>query len=46
MGYLGAETIQKLQESAKFVQVTASGVRESHPHDVQIVREAPNYWLK
>jgi len=46
MGYLGAETIQNLQEYAKFVQVTASGVRESHPHDIQIVREAPNYWLK
>ncbi|HPJ12351.1 MAG TPA: IMP dehydrogenase [Caldisericia bacterium] len=46
MGYLGAGTIQDLQEYAKFVQVTASGVRESHPHDIQIVREAPNYWLK
>lgn len=46
MGYLGADTVQDLQEHAKFVQITASGVRESHPHDIQIVREAPNYWLK
>ena len=46
MGYLGAQTIQQLQENAYFVQITQSGVRESHPHDIQIVREAPNYWLK
>jgi IMP dehydrogenase len=46
MGYLGAQTILQLQENAYFVQITQSGVRESHPHDIQIVREAPNYWLK
>jgi IMP dehydrogenase len=42
MGYCGAETIESLLE-AKFVEVTAAGVRESHPHDIQITRQAPNY---
>ncbi len=42
MGYCGANSIEKLQE-AKFVKITASGMRESHPHDVHITREAPNY---
>jgi len=42
MGYCGAKDIAALQE-AKFVKITAAGVRESHPHDIQIVREAPNY---
>lgn len=42
MGYCGAENIEKLQQ-AKFVRVTSSGVIESHPHDVTITREAPNY---
>ncbi len=42
MGYCGAATIPDLQ-SAKFVKITAAGVRESHPHDVMITREAPNY---
>ena len=42
MGYCGAPTIDKLQE-AQMVKITASGLRESHPHDVQIIREAPNY---
>lgn len=42
MGYCGAGTINDLKE-ARFVKVTAAGVRESHPHDVQITREAPNY---
>ncbi len=42
MGYCGAATIDKLME-AKFVRITASGVAESHPHDVAITREAPNY---
>ena len=42
MGYCGAENISRLQE-AKFVRVTSSGVIESHPHDVTITREAPNY---
>ncbi|MCK5848304.1 MAG: IMP dehydrogenase [Caldisericia bacterium] len=46
MGYLGAATIHDLQNDSKFMTITAAGIRESHPHDIQIVREAPNYWLK
>lgn len=42
MGYCGAATVPDLQ-TAKFVKITAAGVRESHPHDVMITREAPNY---
>ncbi len=42
MGYCGAATIPDLQK-AKFVKITAAGVRESHPHDVMVTREAPNY---
>jgi IMP dehydrogenase len=42
MGYTGAKNISKLQE-AKFIRITAAGVKESHPHDVVITREAPNY---
>jgi IMP dehydrogenase len=42
MGYCGAATIPDLQ-NAKFVKITAAGVRESHPHDVMVTREAPNY---
>ncbi len=43
MGYCGAQDIPALQKSAKFVQITASGIAESHPHDVSITKEAPNY---
>jgi len=46
MGYCGAKTIKDLQEKAQFVKITASGIRESHPHDVIITREAPNYSSK
>ena len=42
MGYCGAANVEALKE-AKFVKITAAGVRESHPHDIQVVREAPNY---
>ena len=42
MGYCGAKTIEDMK-SANFVKITAAGVRESHPHDVHITREAPNY---
>ncbi len=42
MGYCGARTISELQ-AARFVKITAAGVRESHPHDISITREAPNY---
>jgi len=43
MGYVGAETIDELQEKGKFVRITAAGLRESHPHDIQMTAEAPNY---
>lgn len=43
MGYLGCEDIRAMHERATFVEITAAGVRESHVHDVQIVKEAPNY---
>lgn len=46
MGYCGTATIEDLKENAKFVKITAAGVRESHPHDVNITREAPNYSAK
>jgi IMP dehydrogenase len=45
MGYCGAKNIEKLKQ-AKFVKITAAGVAESHPHDVTITREAPNYSRK
>jgi len=45
MGYVGAETIEKLQEKAQFVRLTTAGLRESHVHDVIITKEAPNYQL-
>lgn len=43
MGYVGAATLAELRGSARFVRVTPGGLRESHPHDVTITREAPNY---
>ncbi len=46
MGYLGARNIQELQQKAKFIRVTISGLKESHVHDVIITKEAPNYRLE
>ena len=46
MGYLGAPTLDNLYENAKFVVQTASGIRESHPHDINITKEAPNYSVR
>ena len=43
MGYLGCATIDEMHERASFVEITSAGVRESHVHDVQITKEAPNY---
>jgi IMP dehydrogenase len=43
MGYCGAATLTELQERARFVRITAAGVRESHPHDVTITKESSNY---
>ena len=44
MGYCGARNIDELKRRGRFVRITQAGVRESHPHDVQITKEAPNYW--
>lgn len=43
MGYAGARTIDELREKAQFVKITSAGLKESHPHDIQITKEAPNY---
>lgn len=43
MGYCGAKDVSTLKESARFVKITSSGIHESHPHDVTITKEAPNY---
>ena len=46
MGYCGTKTIEDLQKNGKFVKITTAGVKESHPHDVSVTREAPNYSIK
>ncbi|MBQ7923366.1 MAG: IMP dehydrogenase [Clostridia bacterium] len=43
MGYCGTPTIEELKENGKFVRITGNGLRESHPHDISITKEAPNY---
>ena len=43
MGYCGTHTIQELKENGRFIRITSAGLRESHPHDIQITKEAPNY---
>ena len=43
MGYCGAATIEELHEKAEFVKISAASLKESHPHDIQITKEAPNY---
>ncbi len=43
MGYCGAQTIQALQETGRFVKISAASLKESHPHDIHITKEAPNY---
>ncbi|MCM3763283.1 IMP dehydrogenase [Alkalihalobacillus oceani] len=45
MGYCGTRTLEDLRENGQFIRITAAGLRESHPHDVQITKEAPNYSL-
>jgi IMP dehydrogenase len=45
MGYCGAHTVSDLQTEAQFVRMSPAGLREAHPHDVQITKEAPNYWM-
>jgi IMP dehydrogenase len=46
MGYLGCSTIEEMRRKAEFVEITAAGMRESHVHDVQITKEAPNYRIE
>jgi len=45
MGYCGVDTVADLKKKGRFIQITAAGLRESHPHDVSITKEAPNYRL-
>ncbi len=45
MGYCGCGTIPELQERARFIQITTAGLKESHPHDIYITKEAPNYTI-
>jgi IMP dehydrogenase len=46
MGYCGCASIADLHARAEFVEITAAGIRESHVHDVQITKEAPNYRME
>lgn len=46
MGYCGAKNISEMKRKTRFVQITNAGLRESHPHDVKITKEAPNYMLR
>ena len=43
MGYCGAATIGQLQQNARFIRITPAGMKESHPHDISITKESPNY---
>ena len=43
MGYCGAPTLADFREKAQFIRMTGAGLRESHPHNVQVTKEAPNY---
>ena len=45
MGYCGCATIEELHEKAQFVRITGAGLKESHPHDIYITKEAPNYTI-
>jgi IMP dehydrogenase len=46
MGYCGCASIEEMRSRAEFVEITSAGIRESHVHDVQITKEAPNYRLE
>ena len=46
MGYCGGANIEEMREKARFVKITAAGLKESHVHDVIITKEAPNYWVE
>ena len=43
MGYCGARTIREMYEKAKFIRVSSSALREAHPHDIMMLKDAPNY---
>ena len=45
LGYVGAKTIAQLRQRARFVRVSGAGLKEGHPHDIRITKEAPNYEL-
>ena len=45
MGYTGCKTIEELKTNAQFVKISGAGLRESHPHDVTITQESPNYFV-
>jgi IMP dehydrogenase len=45
MGYVGSSSIEELRNNARFIRISAAGLRESHVHDVIITKEAPNYRL-
>jgi len=46
MGYCGSADLAELKDKGRFVRITSAGVKESHPHDVMITREAPNYSIR
>ena len=46
MGYCGCASVSDMHQRAEFVEITAAGIRESHVHDVQITKEAPNYRME
>jgi IMP dehydrogenase len=46
MGYIGAKTIPELHKKARFIKISPAGLRESHPHDVTITKQPPNYHLE
>lgn len=46
MGYLGCKSIAEMHAKAEFMEITSAGIRESHVHDVQITKEAPNYHVE
>jgi IMP dehydrogenase len=43
MGYCGVATIEDIKKNGRFMRITPAGLRESHPHDIMITKEAPNY---
>jgi IMP dehydrogenase len=46
MGYCGCRTINEMKENAKYIRITHAGLKVSHPHDVIITKEAPNYFVQ